>query len=114
MVGLGPTIHEFLGARLCGTSKLVDGRAKHDHDEGERPRSRPLGGVPRQSRNPLHRHPGLEPGSISPRLVRLTNGSRFTPLMRLSGMTFGQVEALVRKLSAPPNVSRETRKSVTV
>jgi hypothetical protein len=37
MVGLGPTIHEFLGASLHDTGKLVDGRAKHDHDEGESP-----------------------------------------------------------------------------
>ena len=31
MVGLGPTIHEFLRASLL-SGKLVDGRAKHDHD----------------------------------------------------------------------------------
>jgi hypothetical protein len=37
MVGLGPTIHEFLGAGSHGIGKLVDGRAKHDHDEGESP-----------------------------------------------------------------------------
>ena len=33
MVGLGPTIHEFrLGNSTVTASKLVDGRAKHDHD----------------------------------------------------------------------------------
>jgi hypothetical protein len=32
MVGLGPTIHEFLRATSFGTNELVDGRAKHDHD----------------------------------------------------------------------------------
>jgi hypothetical protein len=42
MVGLGPSaqadirrraIHEFLCAELSLKGKLVDGRAKHDHDE---------------------------------------------------------------------------------
>jgi hypothetical protein len=33
MVGLGPTIHEFLRAAASCAGKLVDGRAKHDHDE---------------------------------------------------------------------------------
>jgi hypothetical protein len=32
MVGLGPTIHEFQWASLAVAGKLVDGRAKHDHD----------------------------------------------------------------------------------
>jgi hypothetical protein len=33
MVGLGPTIHEFLWPDRAVADKLVDGRAKHDHDE---------------------------------------------------------------------------------
>jgi hypothetical protein len=33
MVGLGPTIHEFRWQERVAASKLVDGRAKHDHDE---------------------------------------------------------------------------------
>jgi hypothetical protein len=36
MVGLGPTIHEFRWATLDCGGKLVDGRAKHDHDDRER------------------------------------------------------------------------------
>jgi holo-[acyl-carrier protein] synthase len=32
MVGLGPTIHEFRWATCSAAGKLVDGRAKHDHD----------------------------------------------------------------------------------
>jgi hypothetical protein len=35
MVGLGPTIHEFTGQVGTAAGKLVDGRAKHDHDELE-------------------------------------------------------------------------------
>jgi hypothetical protein len=120
MVGLGPSaqadirrraIHEFLGARPRGVGKVVDGRAKHDHDEGERLRGVPRAAIALQHRHPLHRHPGLEPGSISPRLVRLANGSRIMPLTRPSGMTFGVVDASVRKAAALANVSRETRKT---
>jgi hypothetical protein len=36
---LGPTTHEFRWARLITRMKLVDGRAKHDHDEEENPGS---------------------------------------------------------------------------
>jgi hypothetical protein len=48
---------------------------------------------------------------MSPRLVRLNRGSRLTPLARLSGMTFGAMEAAVPKPIARANVSRETRKT---
>jgi hypothetical protein len=64
-----------------------------------------------RSRSSLSRHPGLEPGSISTLLVRLEHGSRITPLTRLSGMTFGGMEAAARKPIARANVSRETRKT---
>ena len=78
MVGLGPTIHEFRGHHHVSTSKLVDGRAKHDHDECECDLA-----------YKLYRHPGLEPGSIAQPLVRRMNGSRLK-----AGMTGGEAAML--------------------
>jgi hypothetical protein len=90
MVGLGPTIHEFLSGTVLMAGELMDGRAKHDHDGIEN---------------------DLEPGSIHLQLVRLDNGSRITPLARLSGM-MRRMDTLMREKPAAI-VSRETRKSMT-
>ena len=92
MVGLGPTIHEFLSGTVLVADELMDGRAKHDHDGLES---------------------GLEPGCIAPPLVRWPDGSRITPLTRLPGMTEREVEVSPQLRDPPAHVSRETRKSVT-
>jgi hypothetical protein len=111
MVVLGTTIHEFAGVMRARAKKLVDGRTKSDHDEGESRRSGLLDGIAHQLRHPLAGHPGQprkrrDPGSMDQPHERRWNGSRLK-----AGMTFGVVVAVVRTLAPPANVSRETRKT---